>query len=79
MNKKAEPESGKTAPVTKQKQRGQGGHCVTRRVRRAFSSGQIRCQSSGRRSLRVTFPSVAFSMATQLAAPGRRPEYPCRH
>ncbi len=29
------------------------------------SSGQMRCQSSGRRSRRVTAPAVAFSMAAQ--------------
>lgn len=30
-----------------------------------MSSGQIRCQSFGRRSQRITAPAVAFSMATQ--------------
>lgn len=34
----------------------------------AANSGQIRCQSSGRRSRRVTAPSVATSMAAQRSA-----------
>ena len=35
------------------------------------SSGQIKCQSSGRRSRRVTAPSVARSILTQSSAPMR--------
>ena len=37
------------------------------------SSGQIRCQSDGRRSWRVTAPSVACSMATQFTGSGDVP------
>ena len=37
------------------------------------SSGQILCQSDGRRSWRVTAPSVACSMATQFTGSGDVP------
>lgn len=39
------------------------------------SSGQISCQSSGRKSLRVTAPFVSLSIATQSFSPGMRWPY----
>src|SRR5471030_649436 len=46
---------------------GSGAGSVARRCASVASSGQIFCQSSGRRALREVVPSVACSIAKQLS------------